>query len=101
MFRNTLMSLLAGFFSPCALLCVGFSAVAAESNPAGMVWIPGGTFTMGSDLPGSKRNEQPTHKVSVDGFWIDEHAVTNAEFESSLTPPATRPPPSGRWIGKN
>ena len=84
MLRNTLMSLLAGFFSPCALLCVGFSAVAAESNPAGMVWIPGGTFTMGSDLPGSKRNEQPTHKVSVDGFWIDEHAVTNAEFRKFI-----------------
>jgi len=35
---------------------------------------------MGSDLPGSQRNEQPPHQVSVDGFWIDEHAVTNAEF---------------------
>jgi formylglycine-generating enzyme len=45
-----------------------------------MVWIAGGTFTMGSDLPGSQRNEQPPHQVSVDGCWIDEHAVTNAEF---------------------
>ncbi len=24
--------------------------------------------------------EQPAHRVTVDGFWIDEHPVTNAEF---------------------
>jgi len=52
----------------------------AERKPEGMVWIPGGEFTMGSDLPEARRNEQPPHKVSVDGFWIEEHDVTNAEF---------------------
>jgi sulfatase modifying factor 1 len=35
---------------------------------------------MGSELPGSKRNEQPAHAVTVDGFWMDETAVTNAQF---------------------
>ena len=35
---------------------------------------------MGSDSTGSRRNEQPPHEVSVDGFWIDEQSVTNAEF---------------------
>jgi formylglycine-generating enzyme required for sulfatase activity len=25
-------------------------------------------------------NERPAHRVRVDGFWIDEHDVTNAEF---------------------
>ena len=24
--------------------------------------------------------EAPAHQVSVDGFWIDRHAVTNAEY---------------------
>jgi formylglycine-generating enzyme len=24
--------------------------------------------------------EQPVHRVTVDGFWIDDHPVTNAEF---------------------
>ena len=50
-----------------------------ESPPArDMVWIPGGTFRMGSDdfYP----EERPVHRVTVDGFWIDEHAVTVAEF---------------------
>ena len=43
-----------------------------------MVWIPGGTFRMGSEdfYP----EERPVHEVTVDGFWIDEHPVTVAEF---------------------
>ncbi|MES1164497.1 MAG: formylglycine-generating enzyme family protein [Verrucomicrobiota bacterium] len=43
-----------------------------------MVWIPGGTYTMGSDV--HYPEEAPAHPVSVDGFWMDETAVTNAEF---------------------
>jgi formylglycine-generating enzyme required for sulfatase activity len=43
-----------------------------------MVWVPGGEFMMGSDdfYP----EERPVHPVSVDGFWMDEHPVTVAEF---------------------
>jgi formylglycine-generating enzyme required for sulfatase activity len=48
--------------------------------PAGMRWIPAGEFTMGSDDPRSMENERPAHRVRVDGFWMDEHPVTNAEF---------------------
>src|SRR5688500_24189 len=52
----------------------------SEKAPAGMVWIAGGEFVMGSDLPGTRRDEQPVHKVTVDGFFMDTHAVTNADF---------------------
>ena len=45
---------------------------------AEMVWIPGGPFVMGSDR--HYPEEAPAHKVTVDGFWMDSHAVTNAEF---------------------
>jgi formylglycine-generating enzyme required for sulfatase activity len=48
--------------------------------PAGMVWIPAGEFTMGTDDPNSMPNERPAHRVKLDGFWMDEHDVTNAEF---------------------
>jgi formylglycine-generating enzyme len=46
--------------------------------PKHMVWAPGGTFLMGSNdfYP----EERPAHRVTVDGFWMDEHPVTNAEF---------------------
>ena len=47
--------------------------------PEGMVWIPGGEFSMGSDeaseslcgLPGVTRTRGPIHRVYVDGFWMD------------------------------
>src|SRR6266487_595993 len=36
-----------------------------------------------SFLMGDERfypEERPVHRVTVDGFWMDEHPVTNAEF---------------------
>ena len=59
-------------------------AAAKGSIHAGMVWIPGGTFTMGSHDESSRLNEGPPHEVKVDGFWIDEHTVTNAQFETFI-----------------
>jgi sulfatase modifying factor 1 len=44
----------------------------------GMVWVPGGTFAMGSE--NFYPEERPVHSVHVDGFWIDEHPVTVAQF---------------------
>jgi formylglycine-generating enzyme required for sulfatase activity len=45
-----------------------------------MVWIPGGTFRMGSDR--FYPEERPVRDVRVDGFWIDRHPVTNEQFSS-------------------
>lgn len=53
------------------------SRSAAGSTNEGMVWINGGSFRMGS--PGFPDSE-PVHVVSVNGFWMDEHEVTNAQF---------------------
>ena len=41
-------------------------------------WIEGGTFRMGSD--GHHAEEGPVRPVTVDGFWIDPHAVTNRDY---------------------
>ena len=43
-----------------------------------MVWIPGGTFKMGSDQ--HYVEERPVHHVTVDGFWVDRYPVTNEQF---------------------
>ncbi len=48
--------------------------------PEGMVWIPTGEFSMGSDHPLGRRNELPIHRVKIDGFWMDRTEVTNAQF---------------------
>jgi len=43
-----------------------------------MVWIPGGTFRMGSEK--AYPEERPVHRVTVDGFWMDRIPVTNQRF---------------------
>ncbi len=55
------------------------SAPLPGDDPPGMVRVKGGTFQRGSDNP-KMRDARPTHRVTVDGFWIDRTAVTNAEF---------------------
>src|SRR5688572_17154212 len=62
---------------------------APASAPEGMMWIPGGEFSMGSDaandslcgLPGLTRDALPIHRVYVDSFWMDATEVTNEQFE--------------------
>jgi sulfatase modifying factor 1 len=57
--------------------------------PEGMVWIPGGEFSMGSDDPtkclcgghDAMPDARPIHRVYVDGFWMDATDVTNAQYE--------------------
>lgn len=55
---------------------------AGIERPAGMVWIPGGEFTQGAVATDqhAMSHEKPAHKVAVDGFFMDIHEVTNAEF---------------------
>ncbi len=48
--------------------------------PEGMVWIPAGQFEMGSNGSEANPSEGPAHPVEVNGFFIDETEVTNAEF---------------------
>ncbi|WP_338049610.1 formylglycine-generating enzyme family protein [Parachlamydia acanthamoebae] len=61
-----------------------FGAETKISSPAGMVWIPGGEFMMGSDYEDSKPDEKPQHRVKVDGFWMDATPVTNKQFKEFI-----------------
>ena len=45
---------------------------------AGQVWIEGAEFIMGDDT--TYKEEGPAHTVSVSGFWLDAHEVTNVQF---------------------
>jgi formylglycine-generating enzyme required for sulfatase activity len=47
-----------------------------------MVWIPSGEFTMGTNSDLGRADEKPAHRVRVDGFWMDETDVTNAQFRA-------------------
>jgi formylglycine-generating enzyme required for sulfatase activity len=59
------------------------SMPAPENGPPGMVWIPGGRFTMGAlnDDDQARPDERPAHQVHVDGYWMDITEVTNAQFQ--------------------
>ena len=58
--------------------------------PEGMVWVPGGEFSMGAADPHgvddnsvgmhATTDSRPIHRVYVDGFWMDATEVTNAQF---------------------
>jgi formylglycine-generating enzyme required for sulfatase activity len=56
--------------------------------PQGMVWIPGGEFSMGAaespdmNMVGMEAttDSRPIHRVYVDGFWMDKTEVTNEQF---------------------
>jgi formylglycine-generating enzyme len=50
----------------------------------GMVWIPGGDFTMGTDDDRAYDHERPAHKVRVEGFWISETEITNEQFKKFI-----------------
>lgn len=54
------------------------TAVRPNPDRKDMVWVPGGTYWMGSDDHYSE--ERPAHRVSVDGFWMDARPVTVAQF---------------------
>ncbi len=64
--------------------CTAYSGIPTEQgDKAGMAFVPGGSFTMGSDQ--ERPEERFSHVVRVDGFWIDEHEVTNAQFAEFVT----------------
>ncbi|MEQ1823468.1 MAG: formylglycine-generating enzyme family protein [Fimbriimonadaceae bacterium] len=60
------------------VILIGCGKEAREPSPTGMTWIPGGTFTMGSER--DRADEAPAHSVALDGFWIDNTEVTNGQF---------------------
>ena len=64
------------------MLVAGPADKPGQSPPPGMVWVPAGEFTMGWDGPEGRFDEQPAHRVSVDGFWIDVTEVTNRQFRA-------------------
>jgi formylglycine-generating enzyme len=75
--------------SPFALT-IANSSKPPSPVPEGMVWIPGGEFSMGSEgkcdgksccSPATVADALPIHRVYVDGFWMDATDVTNARFE--------------------
>ncbi len=104
--------------SPTSALGVG-STLVREKDGMEMVYVPGGTFEMGStdaeidaafeqceqDRGGSEycahdyyESETPRHSVTLDAFWIDRTEVTNAQYARCVADGTCSPPSkSGSW----
>ncbi|NIM94224.1 MAG: SUMF1/EgtB/PvdO family nonheme iron enzyme [Anaerolineales bacterium] len=80
-----------------------------------MVYVPAGSFTIGTSIDAAKEavnlckevkaylgiaacrfssfvDEMPAHIVLLDGFWIDQHEVTNRQYMQCVEAAACEPP---------
>ncbi len=55
--------------------------ITRQQDTTGMVWIEGGSFTMGATDKEGRNDESPAHIVTIAGFWMDATEVTNAQFQ--------------------
>lgn len=61
----------------------GAIEAAAPPAPEGMLWVPAGTFTMGTDR-GGEEDEHPAHRVTLPGFFLDQTPVTNEAYDACV-----------------
>lgn len=57
-------------------VCAALAPIEGERD--GMVWIPAGRVVIGEGA--GHPEETPSYAANVDGFWLDRHEVTNAQF---------------------
>ncbi len=95
------------------LVVIAFALAAsgcAEPPPQGMVLVPGGYFSMGSDEKDTEghalsmglskpwyADESPQRRFNLDDFFIDRYEVTNKQFY--IFSQATDHPPPPTWQG--
>ncbi len=57
-----------------------------SAPPAGFVYVPGGTFTMGDTHGVGWPEELPTHSVTLNSFYMGTYEVTQAEYAQYMPP---------------
>jgi formylglycine-generating enzyme required for sulfatase activity len=77
-----------------AIFVLGLGSVAQAETK--MVLISGGSFLMGSD--NSLVDERPSHKVTVQSFFLDRTEVTNAQLAEYLNKHGHKGPKGERYF---
>ena len=73
-----------------------------EKEGSVLVWVPPGTFTMGSDEAPAmgEMNERPAHQVTLTrGFFIGRYEVTWEQYERFCQETKTKLPPNPNRVG--
>lgn len=69
---------------PFLFLAILQGFLAWGNPPDGMMLVPAGEFTMGTDDVQVPADHPPARKVYLEAFYIDIHEVTNAQFEEFI-----------------
>ncbi len=80
-------------------LAAGFTRIRPIDGMS-MVYVPSGTFWMGSDSSddNADSDELPRHSVVLDAFWIDQTEVTNAQFAAFLNAQGNQTEGGVTWL---
>jgi len=85
--------------TPPPALGVG-STMLREKDGMEMVYVPEGTFTMGSD--DGEEDEKPVREVYLDAYWIDKYEVSHAQYKICVEAGECNEPQStGRYNNSN
>ncbi len=63
-----------------------------------MVYVPAGSFLMGSVNQNADSDEGPVHEVYLDSFWIDKYEVSNAQYQVCVEAGGCNPPEKGELL---
>jgi formylglycine-generating enzyme required for sulfatase activity/serine/threonine protein kinase len=64
----------------------------AMAAPAGMAYVPGGTFRMGRNDGDPEGNDSPAHDATVSAFYMDIYETTNEDYQKFITAIGHQPP---------
>ena len=78
------------------VVVIGAFFIINGSKKAGMVFVKGGTFTMGSVSGYS--SEKPEHQVTLDDFYIGKYEITNAEYCKFLNDRGNQEEDGDTWL---
>ena len=76
-------------------ILISCPAIAQET---GMVLIPAGEFTMGSEDSNADSDEAPEHTVYLDAYWIYKHEVTNAQYAEFMNDQGNQTEDGVTWL---
>jgi len=73
-------------WTPSATASETYTISAPPPPPVQMIYVPGGTFTIGRTTGSGYSDELPTHTVTLNSFYIGKYEVTQAEYSQYMQP---------------